>query len=117
TAANNDSSVERIARLVRWSGLAERRSEPAIDQREVGIEPDHPLRGIDGCLVVMGEIVGNRHAVEVPWKQRIARIEPNAGWQRDEPLAWFTGEDQGCSQRAVRARQVGADCQRPLSLA
>src|SRR6516162_5909981 len=90
TAADGDCFVERIARLVHASSLAKRRGEPAIDQREVRIETDHLSRGIDGRLVVVGEIMRNRDAIEMPRKQRVARVEPDAGLKSDEPLLRFT---------------------------
>ena len=91
-ATNGDCFVERIARLFQASELAERRGEPAIYQREVGIVTDHPSRGVDGHLVVACEIIGDRYSVEVPRQQRVARIQPDTGLQSGKPLPRFAGK-------------------------
>src|SRR5215831_10575378 len=103
TGTDGDCFVERAARLFHASNLAERRSEPAIYQREIRIETDHPSRGIDCRLVVACEIMGDRHAIEVPGKERVARIQSDTGFGSDEPLPRFASEDQSCPQRAMRA--------------
>jgi hypothetical protein len=47
TATDDDCFVERLARLFHASDLTERRGEPAINQRKVGMETDHLSRGVD----------------------------------------------------------------------
>src|SRR5262249_32669677 len=103
-ATDGHCFVERDARLVQASNLAERRGERAIYQRKVRMKAHHPSRGVDCRLVVAGKIMGDSHAVEVPRKERVARVQPDAGLESDEPLPRFATEDQSCSQRAVRAR-------------
>src|SRR5690348_994075 len=86
TTVDRDGFVERMARLFGASDLAKRRGEPAIDQREVGIETDHPSRRIDCRRVVARVIMADRHAIEMPGKERVARVEPDRGFESDQPF-------------------------------
>src|SRR3954453_9648874 len=106
--------LKRPRRFVYAPELAQRGSQPAVNQRVIGIGAQYTPRSLDRALVIAQEIQADHELVQQDAGPGVAGVEPDAVFEGDKSLFGPAGKDQHAAQRAVGNRQVRIERDRLL---
>src|SRR6516225_3716194 len=88
------------------TSLAERRREPAILVRVIGVSTDTMLSGLNRSVIFAGQVIADRNIEQLQMIVWVVWVEPNTFLQGDAPFLRMPGPRQHPAEGSMSIGQV-----------